>query len=815
MLPKKSFLLIVFALAWVIGLAQPVTIDPPSANIEPGESVTLTASGATYYTWSPATGLSTTEGPVTVASPMVTTTYTCSGYAPGAESVVNSGFEQGNVGFTSSYTYTNNLMPEGTYYVGAEANDYHTDFHGTAHDGNNFMIINGATTPGTNVWTEEITVSPNTYYAFSTWVCTVSPAGNAALLQFSINGNQIGNVFSAPATTYQWLQFYELWYSGNNTSATITILNQNTVGSGNDFGLDDVSFRELVLVGAPTCTVTVGSMTATATADEAELCEGESTTLHALPDGGSGNYSYSWTPANTLSNPNIQHPVATPSVGSTTYTCHITDNSWGTIQDVSVTVTVHPNYDDTMIYAFICSDNTFNFYGTEYNSSCVVSYTDHTIYGCDSIVRLNLTVYEDNGLTLNEVSLCPEQLPYVFYGENYYGPTDVTVIDTDIHGCDSAVRLVLTVNDYYIPEPVVVYTCEESYTWNPIGNYQFTFTESGFYTDTLPTDNCDGIFSLDLHFKQIPEPIVENVMACESYTWPMTGQTITESGDYYHYISLAPFPCEQVYQLHLTINPQALFDDEYISGRCDAVPVSWFGQDTVFLENTVYMFSGLTEEGCYREQTYHIEDMQYTPVTEGIHCQNDNAVVFGDTIAVVTNTEFFSFQYEFLVEETNLKCIWDSCTWTISKPSWVIEYDTIPENVGGRFRSKCKVYVADRDNDYVILKSTVKNDCGAKEDTFYLKSSFLEVDEQEVKADFSIAPNPNTGQMTLCFNHFTGKANVKVYDMTGNLIDWFEIDNHTEGQTQLYNLPGHASGVYFFIVTNEEGNWAKKVIINR
>ena len=106
-----SFLL-VFSV--VCAFAQPVVITPPSANIQPGGSVTLTASGATYYQWSPATGLSTTEGPVTVASPAVTTTYTCEGYAPGDESVVNGDFSQGNTGFTSAYEYNSNLWNEGT-----------------------------------------------------------------------------------------------------------------------------------------------------------------------------------------------------------------------------------------------------------------------------------------------------------------------------------------------------------------------------------------------------------------------------------------------------------------------------------------------------------------------------------------------------------------------------------------------------------------------------------------------------------------------------------------------------------------------------
>ncbi len=45
-----------------------------------GDSVVLSATGATAYSWSPATGLSTTSGGVTIATPSVTTTYSVFGF---------------------------------------------------------------------------------------------------------------------------------------------------------------------------------------------------------------------------------------------------------------------------------------------------------------------------------------------------------------------------------------------------------------------------------------------------------------------------------------------------------------------------------------------------------------------------------------------------------------------------------------------------------------------------------------------------------------------------------------------------------------
>ncbi|HPS83430.1 MAG TPA: hypothetical protein PLA88_03875, partial [Bacteroidales bacterium] len=57
----------------------PILISPNYAGICEGSSVTLTASGADSYVWAPTTGLSPSTGPVVVASPATTTTYTVTG----------------------------------------------------------------------------------------------------------------------------------------------------------------------------------------------------------------------------------------------------------------------------------------------------------------------------------------------------------------------------------------------------------------------------------------------------------------------------------------------------------------------------------------------------------------------------------------------------------------------------------------------------------------------------------------------------------------------------------------------------------------
>lgn len=60
-----------------------VTITPPSATICKKASVGLVASGATTYTWAPATGLNVTTGTTVTAKPNSTTTYTVTGTTGG------------------------------------------------------------------------------------------------------------------------------------------------------------------------------------------------------------------------------------------------------------------------------------------------------------------------------------------------------------------------------------------------------------------------------------------------------------------------------------------------------------------------------------------------------------------------------------------------------------------------------------------------------------------------------------------------------------------------------------------------------------
>jgi hypothetical protein len=167
--------------------------------------------------------------------------------------ITNGDFELGNVGFTTAYNLnTAGIIDANEYSVEVVPN--HPCFSGPDHTtfGPGFaMYVNGTGTPNSVVWQQTVNVTPNTDYYFSTWVKGECNNINPAVLQFSINGSQIGSNFNPTGPPVQWDQFYAVWNSGASTTAQLRVIDQNLAGSGNDFGLDDITFYKMPTIACP------------------------------------------------------------------------------------------------------------------------------------------------------------------------------------------------------------------------------------------------------------------------------------------------------------------------------------------------------------------------------------------------------------------------------------------------------------------------------------------------------------------------------------------------------------------------------------
>ena len=267
------------------------------------------------------------------------------------------------------------------------------------------------------------------------------------------------------------------------------------------------------------------NMTAMASADQYELCEGESTTLHAQPSGGTGNYTFNWTPANTLSNATIQNPVATPPVGETTYTCAVSDGI--TNQNVSVTIMVHPNEVEDVEHT-ICENDIYDFYGESVHTPGIYEHHTQTEFGCDKLIRLHLYNWDTYETPISDHFCQGEH--YMFYDQAistsgiYYHTLE------SAHGCDSVIKLNLIQDPSYEVE-LWESTCEGGAGYYYVGDYLQPSPYPYIYVFESVL-GCDSVVSLHIEEAEYNSKTYNVSLCATQYTWGSNGTTYYESGVY-------------------------------------------------------------------------------------------------------------------------------------------------------------------------------------------------------------------------------------------------------------------------------------------
>ena len=164
-----------------------------------------------------------------------------------ANLIANGGFESGNTGFGTDYTYMAGDPHEPAEYAlvndpSSVRSDVVSFFDHTLGSANGTMFMgNGDLGVADIIWSQSVTVLPGATYRFSVWVASwFSPP--AAELSVQINGVLVGSAFNAPQDAGEWEEQAFSWSSELAASALIEILNPSTQYTGNDFALDDLSF---------------------------------------------------------------------------------------------------------------------------------------------------------------------------------------------------------------------------------------------------------------------------------------------------------------------------------------------------------------------------------------------------------------------------------------------------------------------------------------------------------------------------------------------------------------------------------------------
>ena len=146
---------------------------------------------------------------------------------------------------------------------------------------------------------------------------------------------------------------------------------------------------------------------------------------------------------------------------------------------------------------------SYNWNGTEYNEDGDYEQTLQSIYGCDSIVTMHLTLIEAYQME-TEFGACDS---YEWGGETFTESGIYEHTFTSMHGCDSIVTMNLTIYESYNPSAEITMSVDacDSYEWDGI-----VYTESGIY-ERIYTDihGCDSTVVIDLGV--MTAPVIETI----------------------------------------------------------------------------------------------------------------------------------------------------------------------------------------------------------------------------------------------------------------------------------------------------------------
>jgi len=105
------------------------------------------------------------------------------------------------------------------------------------------MVVNGALGLQ-EIWCQDVCLDPDASYILGAFGTSVHP-DSPAELQFSIDGNLIGDILELSSSTCVWDEFLAEFFADGESQVEICITNQNTEMQGNDFAIDDISLYQI------------------------------------------------------------------------------------------------------------------------------------------------------------------------------------------------------------------------------------------------------------------------------------------------------------------------------------------------------------------------------------------------------------------------------------------------------------------------------------------------------------------------------------------------------------------------------------------
>jgi gliding motility-associated-like protein len=423
-------------------VSPPVVTAIVPAPVCAGSSVTLTAAGATSYTWTPGgTGASVT------ISPSVTTTYSVVGSNGACASIPV------NVTVTVNPLPVANANPDQTICAGSSATLSSAGSSAGTYNWNPGAIASASTsvTPAvTTTYTLTVT-SASACVATDAVIVNVNPLPTvSAGLDQGICPSGSVTLTAAGASTY-------VWSPGGATTASITVNPAVTT----TYTVTGTSAGPLFCNATDQVIVSVNAIPIANAGPDASVCLGSSVNLSSS---GSGAGIATWNPG-AISGAS---PSVSPSV-TTTYTLTVTNAGCSSTDQVTITVNPIPtpsitgnlsycaagsgNLNTNIPYAsylWSTGASTSSISATVVNNPVTVVVTNN--FGCTATTPAINVVITTTTTSNTSVSVCAGQSATIHGNvQTIAGVYSQTFIGGSITGCDSISNITLVVN----PLPIV------------------------------------------------------------------------------------------------------------------------------------------------------------------------------------------------------------------------------------------------------------------------------------------------------------------------------------------------------------------------
>ncbi len=252
-------------------------------------------------------------------------------------------------------------------------------------------------------------------------------------------------------------------------------------------------------------------------------------------------------------------------------------NSRGCDSIIEITLIVH-NSSQTYLNVSSCNSYFWNLNNQIYNSSGLYNDTLTNIYGCDSIIYLNLTIFSSDTINQN-VQACDS----FFWSQNSttYSQSGIySVSFQNENGCDSLIILNLTILESTYSNQTVV-SCD-SYVW---GVNNQVYSTSGIFTHTLTNAiGCDSILTLYLTINTSSTSSTSD-SACFIYEWDLNGRQFFQSGIYTDTL-INVLGCDSILFLDLiidTVDTRVLDSAASLVAQAANATFQWLNCDNSFV----------------------------------------------------------------------------------------------------------------------------------------------------------------------------------------------------------------------------------------